>query len=80
MSDLVFVPDCFTYKIVRCYVCNVSIVPDDQEVILSGKRYVCVCLRCAIAINKKRYDAVVVNDVIPHAETLELIVGDTNAE
>lgn len=50
MSELVFLPDCFTYAPVPCYVCNTVIPPDDQEVVLSGRRYVCVCVACATAL------------------------------
>lgn len=69
--------DCYTYKTVRCYVCNVSVVPDDQEVILSGKRYICVCLSCAIAVNKKKF---LVSDNLPSTETLDLMTENDYAK
>jgi hypothetical protein len=39
-------PSCFSYTVVRCYICNDNVVPDDREVVLRSKRYVCICLKC----------------------------------
>lgn len=49
MPESFVAPDCFTYRVTRCYICDAVTCPDDQEVILSGKRYICVCLWCALA-------------------------------
>jgi hypothetical protein len=54
-------PSCFTYIPVRCYICNDNVVPDDREVVLRSKRYVCICLKCYDAIssaNKNKTEAI----------------------
>jgi len=45
-AERIYGPDCFTYQPAPCYICGSVTLPDDQEVILRGKRYVCVCLTC----------------------------------
>lgn len=55
VAEPAFDIDCFTYQTVRCYICGGVTVPDDQCVQLRGKKYVCICLPCALAVRVK-YD------------------------
>ena len=52
MPELLIAPDCFTYRTVACYICGTLTQPDDQEVVLSGRRYICVCLLCMLALTR----------------------------
>ncbi len=54
MPELTFSDACFTYIQQPCYICNSVTIPDDQEVVLIGKKYVCLCLLCKLAIEKRR--------------------------
>ena len=52
MPELTYSEDCRTYRPVYCYICNNLTLPDDQETILTAKKYVCVCILCALALRK----------------------------
>lgn len=57
MSELSFTNSCLTYAKVNCEICNTATVPDDQEIIITGKRYmryICVCMACKVALGKKK--------------------------
>ena len=54
MPELTYSEDCRTFKSVSCYICGNLTIPDDQEVMLIRKKFVCVCIACAIAIKKAK--------------------------
>lgn len=55
MPLLEFTESCFTYTNVNCENCNVLTIPDDQQVVLRGKKYLCLCLLCYLAIKGSDY-------------------------